>query len=423
MNLRVLWAIFCAFVLYGGTIPFNFTVDPATIAGHVSGISWNPLVSSATKAHLSIPDAVQNVIFFVPFGVLGVLAGPKRTLGRIVWVTILGAALSVLVETLQLFTLDRVTSMSDVATNTTGAFLGAIAANSVARLSGAAWAWAKRAGLTENAAFRPWVVAALLIVIAAWEPFDVTLELGTVVSKVRALQHDVWQAGVLTDEAIAIVHYALFGLATCLWLEAVRHRAVVAWAAALGIAAGLGLEAVQVMITSRMPGLEDGVVRAGGALLGIAIWAIRRHHPAPRTWLVLTVVATAVGAAMQQLSPFEIAPAYRPFGLMPFFSDYAHTTFDSLSHVIELVVLYAPLGFVWRRLSGGSRPGTTLGVLFTTLAIAGPVEYLQGWVVGRYPDLTDIAMSLAGGWVGVRVAESVSQARLHPLQPKSAIPD
>jgi VanZ family protein len=94
---------------------------------------------------------------------------------------------------------------------------------------------------------------------------------------------------------------------------------------------------------------------------------------------------------------------------MPFFSDYEHTTFDTLSHVIELVLLYAPLGFVWSRLSTGGRLAVTVGVLLTTLAIAWPVEYLQGWVVGRYPDLTDIGMSLAGGWVGIRVAEVVSR--------------
>ena len=52
---------------------------------------------------------------------------------------------------------------------------------------------------------------------------------------------------------------------------------------------------------------------------------------------------------------------------MPFFSDYAHTTFETLSHVFELVLLYAPLGFVWRRL--GPPPGSALAwSLAVTLA-------------------------------------------------------
>ena len=208
--------------------------------------------------------------------------------------------------------------------------------------------------------------------IAAWEPFDVTLELGTVLSKVRALQHDVWQAGALTDEGIAIVHYALFGLATCLWLQAVRRRGVALRAAAIGVTTALGLEGAQVVITSRMPGLEDAVVRAAGALAGVAIWPLTQAYPARRFWLALLVAGVAAGAAMQQLSPFEVAPAYRPFGLMPFFSDYAHTTFETLSHVFELVLLYAPLGFVWRRLGRLGPAWGLLGALAVTLAIAAP---------------------------------------------------
>jgi len=94
---------------------------------------------------------------------------------------------------------------------------------------------------------------------------------------------------------------------------------------------------------------------------------------------------------------------------MPFLSIYAHTTFDALSHVIELVLLYAPLGFVARTLVAGRRRGLTLA-LGATFLIALPVEYLQGWIVGRYPDVTDVAISVAGGWVGVWVAEQSGTA-------------
>ena len=233
-----------------------------------------------------------------------------------------------------------------------------------------------------------------------------TLELGTVASKFHALRHDVWQAGVLTDEGIAIVHYALFGLATCLWLQAVRCRGVAFWAAAIGVTTAVGLEGAQIVITSRMPGLEDAVVRAAGALTGVALWPLTQAYPARKFWLAVLVAGTAVGAAIQQLSPFEIAPAYRQFGLMPFFSDYAHTTFETLSHVFELVLLYAPLGFVRARLGP---PRHALGwSLAVTLVIAVPVESLQGWVVGRYPDLTDIAVSAAGAWLGFHLASRQS---------------
>jgi len=396
--------IFSLFIVYGATIPFHFTSDFGAVREHLQRVTYNPFLSPATGRRVSIPDVIQNVLLFVPFGVLGMLGSRVQgAIRRITWVTLLGAALSTLVEVVQLFTTDRVTAVSDVVTNTAGTFLAALAANAVDRAGRRLVEAAKRAGLTQNDAFFPLLAATLLVAVAAWEPFDVTLELGTVASKIHALRQDVWQAGVLTDEGIAIVHYALFGLATCLWLQAVGRRGVARWAAAIGVTTAVGLEGAQVVITSRMPGLEDAAVRAAGALTGVAFWPLTRAYPARGFWLAVLVAGVAAGAAMQQLSPFEIAPAYRPFGLMPFFSDYAHTTFETLSHVFELVLLYAPLGFVWRRLQGPS--GRALGwSLAVTLLIAVPVEYLQGWVVGRYPDLTDIAVSAAGDWLGFRLA-------------------
>ncbi|HKV98480.1 MAG TPA: VanZ family protein [Vicinamibacterales bacterium] len=418
MTTRRLWIISAAFILYGGTIPFDFIRDWHQLSEHVRTISWNPLLAPGGGRRVSIPDVVQNVLLFLPFGVLGVLAGrqAKFTLRRIAWVTLLGAGLSVLVEVLQLFTVDRTTSMSDVATNTAGTLLGAIAAHAVAGAASAGWARARLAGLTENTAFRPWIAAAILILVAAWQPFDVTLEVGTVVSKARSFVRDPWQMGVLTDEGIAFLHYGLFGVATCLWLAAIGRTRAAMSAAVIGAAAAFGLEGSQLFITSRMPGLEDALVRAAGALVGAAAGTLLPRRSGRGLWLAGFVIATAAAAAMQQLSPFTIAPAYRPFGLMPFLSDYVHTTFETLSHVIELVLLYAPIGFLMRRTIRS--PGRALAAaLVCTLVIAAPVEYLQGWVVGRYPDLTDIGLSLAGGWLGVRVGQAAS-----PEQSSASLP-
>jgi VanZ family protein len=47
--------------------------------------------------------------------------------------------------------------------------------------------------------------------------------------------------------------------------------------------------------------------------------------------------------------------------------------------------------------------------LLATFLIAAPIEYAQGWVIGRYPDITDVALSLAGAWLGVRAGLSKSR--------------
>jgi len=405
-SVRTFWLLITLFIIYGGAIPFHFSAGLSGAAEKLRTLPLNPLVSPVTGHRVSIPDAVQNVLLFLPFGVLGVLAvsARERSPLRVLRVTALGAALSTSVETMQLFTVDRVTALSDILMNTIGAGLGAIAAGTIDRVARRLLVRAEAAGLTSTDAFPPMIAATLLIVIAAWEPFDVTLELGTVSGKLHALARDVWQAGVPTDEGVALIHYTLFAVAACRWREAIRRPHVALWVAVVGTAAAFGLEACQVAITSRMPSLEDALVRAGGVFIGIGCWRLAQGRVARTFWLGTMIVATAMAALVQELSPFDIAPVHRPFGLMPFLSIYAHTTFDALSHVIELVLLYAPLGFVARTLLAGRRRGLTLA-LGATFLIALPVEYLQGWIVGRYPDVTDVAISVAGGWVGVWAAE------------------
>ncbi len=70
-----------------------------------------------------------------------------------------------------------------------------------------------------------------------------------------------------------------------------------------------------------------------------------------------------------------------------------------MSHVIELVLLYVPLGFFVGQIAPRRHRAVWLAIGLT-LAVAGPIEYLQGWVVGRYPDVTDIGISLCGAWLG-----------------------
>ena len=43
-------------------------------------------------------------------------------------------------------------------------------------------------------------------------------------------------------------------------------------------------------------------------------------------------------------------------------------------------------------------------MLAAALLIAGPIEYLQQYVGGRFPDVTDIALSLGGAWFGAWTA-------------------
>jgi VanZ family protein len=109
---------------------FRFVGDSAAIVERLADLPLNPLISPETGRRLSIPDVAQNTLLYFPFGILGFWAGAgaRLTLRRVAVVTGYALALSVIVEALQLCTVDRVASVADVLTNTVGAGLGAVAA-------------------------------------------------------------------------------------------------------------------------------------------------------------------------------------------------------------------------------------------------------------------------------------------------------
>jgi VanZ family protein len=371
----------------------------------LEGLYLNPLVQSGNGLPVSIPDTVQNLLLFAPFGVLGVLAGRPgaRSWSRVIGVTVLGGLLSLLVEVLQLFEAGRTTAVSDLFTNTVGTFVGALVAQRVIGVSRSLLRRLLDAGLISDRAFYPLLVALITVSIAAWEPFDVTLDVSTVGTKLHALGRDVLQAGVPTDEGVAVLQYALFTVAGASWLKRTGWRRPALAAALAGAVLALVLEASQVVITSRMPSGEDALVHAAGALAGAALWIAGRRSPRPALWIALVALATAVGAGMLMFTPFQWADAHLPFRWMPFLGYYQHTTFETVSHVVELVLLYFPLGFcVGHVMQSPNR--AALAVLALVVAMAIPIEYLQGWFVGRIPDVTDTALSAAGGWFGVWAA-------------------
>jgi VanZ family protein len=375
----------------------------------VAHLPLNPFLS-ASGGRPSISDAVQNILLFLPFGALGMLARRPgtRTLPRIVLVTAAAGALSVVVETAQLFTLDRVCSANDVLTDTLGGLVGAMAADVASRLSMRSLRALARAGLIDVGGFFPFFVATLVVAAAAWEPFDVTIDVGSVARKLRALRWNLWQYTGFGDEGISIIHYALFSVACCAWLRALRVRRPGLTTVALGIPVAFLLEASQLGISSRMPGLEDAVVGAAGVVVGAMLWQVAQRVRAPWAWLGLLVVATAAAAAMEILTPFELAAERRLFNWLPFMGYYAYTTFQTLSHVLELWLLYFPLGFGFAVTTRQPARAITAAAVVGCL-IAAPLEYGQGWIVGRFPDVTDIAMSVVGAcfgaWVGTRGAE------------------
>jgi len=405
----VLWIGSALFIVYGTTIPFNFVSSHAVAYEHWARMVWNPLISPDTGHRVPIPDFVANVLLFTPFGCFGMwaLRRPQHPLAKIALLTLLSALLSTAVETAQLFTVDRVSSIADVVANTWGGIIGAIGGIALGASAAALVDTAAQEGLTDAAAFFPFVVAALVVCAGAWEPFDVTIDVGGLIAKLREFAHDPVQFGAFSDEGVSLLQHLLFGATLLVWLKQARVHSATRTAASIGVVVAVACEAGQLFISARMPGLWDAAVGVAGVLAGVAagvdLWRSRRS-PSPGRWCAGVVSVTAIGVALQQLSPFNVTHvAVRRFQWVPFLNYYAFTTGQTVSHSAELLLSYLPLGF---GLAVTIRGRATRFAVVTMLAltIAVPVEYLQRFIGDRFPDVTDIGLSVAGAWLGMWIA-------------------
>jgi VanZ family protein len=309
----------------------------------------------------------------------------------------------------QLFTVDRISSLADVFANTLGGLAGAIAGIVMSASANTAITTAAETGLADATAFYPLLAATFVLCAGAWEPFDVTLDVGSIVPKLRQFLHDPVQFGAFSDEGLALLQHALFASALVVWLKQSRIRSAMKTALAIGVVTALGCESGQLFIAARMPGLWDAAVGVAGVFVGVAagidFWRSRRA-PTPGRWCAGLFGLTAIGVAMQQLSPFQfVRGQVRPFQWMPFLNYYAFTTGQTVSHSAELLLSYLPLGF---GLALAIRKPIARFTTVTALAliIAVPVEYGQRFIGGRFPDVTDIGMSVAGAWLGMWIATS-----------------
>lgn len=107
-------------VLLATLTHFHVDSDPAMVSWR-----WHRALVFATSGS-DVVDAARNVLLFAGFGAVWLVTSPRLHQWReVVWITFLGCVLSTCVETAQLFSASRTSSVNDVTTNTLGALLGA----------------------------------------------------------------------------------------------------------------------------------------------------------------------------------------------------------------------------------------------------------------------------------------------------------
>jgi glycopeptide antibiotics resistance protein len=409
LQLLLLWGFF---VLYGTTIPFDLTLDPnfGMQWRHAHKIPWrNP-----DGGWPSLPDVVSNVLLFIPGGFLLALRRVNAGKGfcTTAAATGLGSLLvSLAVETLQLFSESRVTSTTDLVTNTTGGLLGGVLGWFVAartRLAAGPWllAQVRQRPLAALAA-----VASSLTIVCAVAPFDLSLDVDDVKSSIKHA-HFLPFAPILAGEGtpwdpakriVELLTWALLAgtIAAAFRRESLPRHSPWALAACGTVTLAAGCEVLQLLVKSRTTDAGTVLVAATAALLGIGAGKALRYDRARLA--TIAIGAWAAATLLAGLDPWRFAaPSFALADFerwLPFIHHFRRTNFNALADVLLQCIQYAPLGalLVLRRPSTRTVPAALSG-----FAIGLAVEILQGLLPSRTPDTTDAIFAAAGSYLGAR---------------------
>jgi VanZ family protein len=173
-----LWGLLTAFIVYGS---FGAVSTDGSRAAALPG--------------LSLPDVVQNVLLYIPFGVVGIWTlqpARPRTVAPFVRVAAIGLACSVAVELMQALSALRISSTLDIAANVAGTALGCSLAGRAEQAIAGAHRAIKPTGLFD-ARLRYLLAAAVAgAALLAWYPYDLTLDVSTLSERARLLRADPW---------------------------------------------------------------------------------------------------------------------------------------------------------------------------------------------------------------------------------------
>lgn len=255
------WALLALFVVSAST--GTWTSEGPRI--------WAPIA-------LSWPDVAQNILLYLPFGVLGVLTLRHRrhsAVASAIEVAVMAVLFSLFVEVIQLYTVDRTASVTDVFSAALGATAGGLLAEPAARAGDRGLDMARPSGVL-NAAGTPVLLALLVaIIVVAWQPFDPTLDVSSLASRWRAIRNDPLQF----DGVAAAGQTLLYGCLS-LGIAAAAHRLPTFAAMRAGGAAAMAIavivDAGQLAMGSQPRGLAGLGAQIAGAMSGAALFAIGR---------------------------------------------------------------------------------------------------------------------------------------------------
>lgn len=370
MNLAAkLFAAYSALVLYLCLYPW--VVKPGAPG------PW--FVQEWVDGRTGIADFTLNIAFFIPLGISGWFAFRGRW--RTVTVLLACTAISLLIEGLQGWVPGRVSSVTDLLSNTFGAALGCLAA------AWLAYFLPPKSPLHREA--RIYAPAAALLVsffVGQMFPFIPRYRLPHLRNVFRALSEP-------GDALQAFVALLLLAAAAYLLHLLVSPPLAGRWRFLL--MAGFLL----------LRPLFSGVLFTGGewaaAFLMIAVGTFLPLAALERALLVMLPIALLV----EELRPFTFNAEPQAFGWIPFVTVFDIAPITAIRYFAAKFFFYGATIFLLAR-RGMPLGAASMGVI----AILGAGEVAQRYLPGRTPESTDLVLAMAA-WAVLSLLERFASSR------------
>ncbi len=360
-------------------------------------------------------DAARNVALFVGWGATYVLTSPAPTTRRDVLIaTVLGMLASITVESAQTFSQFRVASVADVFTNTLGALIGAVSI----------WMIERRATTDMR--------SGTMIGVPGWMPAGALLlnAIGLAFApSTRATMHIAWDATPGGRAAAIAARPAL----DVPWPALISD--VAAWLVlGIGVSVAIGdrtgrIRPVQLLAWLLIVGLMLPLVHLGRDMAGlqreagtlvlqacaVSTGLLAGVFAVPRWRRLITARSTRAFQLGGLVAALGAIIAWSPAGwavsadshfswrqLVPMMSLFQRQDLSSVFLVLQKVGMGAAVGacLAARTRMGEPRPGVRAAVLYAAV-----VELGQLAVPGRYPDMTDILITVASAGLAAVLVE------------------
>lgn len=349
-------------ILYGSLYPFDFRVP-------LDGSdAWDTLLSG-WAGRPGRADFLANILLYMPFGWFGMSALPRpaKTGMRLVLVALCGVALSVTVELVQYFDVDRITSATDVYGNSLGTIAGSLCFAGLSAVPISHFIGVNREPIP----------IALVVFWAGYRfyPYVPTTDV-----------HRYWVAvsPVLYQPRINIAGLARHAAVwtTLLYLERLILRMKIKSLLDF-ITIALALVLRIMLIDAPLSGAEIGGAMAAPVLSRIL------QLLEPRQQAAVLVAGLWSVTLIGRLQPFQFQLPAQDFGLLPFRSLLAGSIDVAVPTICEKTFLYGSVLFLLD-MAGCRRFVAAVAVSGSLFA----TSWLETWLPGRSAEITDAAMAL-----------------------------